>query len=422
MRVRSGLDVHGLGRRVRALARVGAGGRPSVRENVVSLVVLVVMLTTVTQRTGSYVAPSGGLLAATAVAWLVVATRTVRPVVSLVCAVAVDAVVVVLLAVPDSTALVTSGMGAYQPAPLATLVVASTVASRVPQRFGWTASAAAGAVLLASGALAHGRAFLLVDLVVFYLVLSGGGVGVLVTARRERTARAARDLEEHMRRAVLDERLRIARELHDVLAHNLTLVNAQAGVAEYLLRHRPEQAAAALDDITKHTARAIDELAATIGLLRSSEQDRDGDDDLLPVPDLDDVVDLVASFRDTGARVELVVHGRPRPLARTAGLAAYRVVQEALTNATKHAPGTATVVELAWSDDALVVSVTNDAPAQPLALTAPGTRHGLLGLHERAASAGGSLTAGPVPEGGFRVAAELPVGTADEPTTPRGDG
>lgn len=380
-------------------------------------VALATMLTTAWVRTGHAVRPSAALLTLTLVAWAPLLIRTYRPLVALVGTVVADACIIAFLAVPTSVAELSIGMGAYQPAPIATVIAAYTLASRVPLRFGWIAGAAAGAILFAVSFLTSPTDFLLADLVMFYLVLTGTGIGSIVTARRERVRRQQAERAELTDRAVLDERLRIARELHDVLAHNLTLVNAQAGVAEYLLQTNPGAAASALRDITNHTTRAIEDLHATIGLLR--RDDGTAAESRAPAPGLAQLDDLVGSFVSAGTSVEVTTDGASRELSEMSDLAAYRIVQESLTNATKHAPGATIRLSLRWSPTSLELEITNALPSTNGHSTAPGTRHGLIGMRERATAAGGTLVTGAIPGPSFRVHATLPydsvrAGGADE--------
>jgi signal transduction histidine kinase len=159
-------------------------------------------------------------------------------------------------------------MGAYQPVPVATMVAAFTVASRRRWPVGWTAGGLAASALLAVSIIAQPGFLIATDMVMFDLVIIATAVGVAVSLRRERTARRDREIREETRRQVTGERLRIARDLHDMVAHHVALVNAQAGVAEYLMRNDPK-AAAALSGISLHSRQALDELRATVGLLRS---------------------------------------------------------------------------------------------------------------------------------------------------------
>lgn len=219
-------------------------------------------------------------------------------------------------------------------------------------------------------------------------------------------------MEERTQRAVLDERLRIARELHDVLAHNLTLVNAQAGVARYLMRSDVEAADAALGDIATHTGRAIDELRATIGLLRRRDDPDGADLTLRPVPGLKALDELVRGFESAGTVLDVQSTGTPVPLDQHVDLAAYRIVQESVTNASKHAPGQQVTVVLAWNAAGVRIRVVNPVTADPHRAGGPGTRNGVIGMRERAAASGGTFRAGVAPGSAqFEVVATLPVST-----------
>jgi signal transduction histidine kinase len=227
----------------------------------------------------------------------------------------------------------------------------------------------------------------------------------------ERAERAERTREEEARRRVAEERLRIARDLHDLLAHSITLIGVQTSVAAHVLAADPERldretVAKALDDIADTCRNARGELRTTLEVLREqgvADQARG------PLPGLDGVPDLVAAARLAGARVQTDVRARQSPPA--VGAAAYRIVQEALTNAVRHAgPEPAVRVELYEADGALHVSVTDDGTGP-----APGAGpcgFGLVGMRERARTVGGTLDAGPRAEGGFAVAAVLPLTTA----------
>ncbi|MFD5393816.1 sensor histidine kinase [Streptomyces sp. NPDC127097] len=243
----------------------------------------------------------------------------------------------------------------------------------------------------------------------------------LLTSALERAERAERTREEEARRRVTEERLRIARELHDVLAHHITLVNAQAGVAHHLMRADPEHAYQALERIRDTSRSALDELRATVGLLRY------GDDPAAPhepAPGLADLDALLGSFRHSGLAVTLQRTGEPEELPPVTDMTAYRIIQEALTNTRKHVGPVSAQVQLHYRTDALRIAVEDDGPGSPKAgscskratpatAEAPGTGtgHGMIGMHERARAAGGTLTAGPRPTGGFRIHAELPLRT-----------
>jgi signal transduction histidine kinase len=312
--------------------------------------------------------------------------------------------------------------------PVATMVATYSVAVRRDWRTAWIAGAAAAGALLVVGLLARPSSQLAANMFALDLVLVATGAGVLLRSRHHRllalerrAVLAEQTREEEARRQVAAERLRMARELHDVVAHNLALVNAQSGVAEYLLRSDPEAAAKALHDITHHTRQALDELRATVGLLRQVEDplESDGPDGLRPVPGLADLDDLVAVHTAAGAVVTVTVDGEPQPLTALSGLAAFRIAQEALTNAAKHAPGAVVEVRLGWSESRLEVRVEN-APLPPSQRghRGPGTGHGLVGMRERALATGGSLHTGHRPDGGFVVAAVIPVDTKHDQEEP----
>ncbi|MEU5616239.1 sensor histidine kinase [[Kitasatospora] papulosa] len=244
-------------------------------------------------------------------------------------------------------------------------------------------------------------------------ILLSAALGSYVRVRRDyaaaRTEHAAREREEEARHRVVQERMRIARELHDVVAHHLALANAQAGTAAHLARTDPEQAYAILDKLSGTTAAALRELKSTVGLLRQ-ESDAEAGDGLAPAPGLGQLPDLVAACATAGLHVSVTEDGEPRPLPPGLDLTAYRIVQEALTNVTKHAATRTARVRLAYTSRRLSVTVTNDTPsARPAEGPGPGRGFGLLGMRERALAAGGTFHAGPRPEGGFEVACTLPL-------------
>jgi signal transduction histidine kinase len=349
-------------------------------------------------------------------AWLPLLARTYRPALALLGTLAAESCILAFLVVPAVVAARTEGMGAYQPVPLATMVATATLASRVPGRIGWRVGVAAGGYLMVVGLTQNSSTTYLTDLVLFYLVVTAAAVGVWRSGQAERARREARRREAETQEAVLEERLRIARELHDVLAHNLTLVNAQAGVARYLMRTDAAAADRALGDITRHTGRAIDDLRATIGLLRRRGDD-EADAGLRPVPGLAALDELVGALAAAGTAVTVTRTGEPVELAQHVDLAAYRIVQEASTNAAKHAPGAPVEVALAWSADGVRLRVANPLRPDPATARrpAPGTGHGLIGMRERAGSVGGTFRAGHTPGGEFEVVATLPAAARDHP-------
>ncbi|MFE7170848.1 sensor histidine kinase [Streptomyces sp. NPDC057616] len=229
----------------------------------------------------------------------------------------------------------------------------------------------------------------------------------------ERAERAERTREEEARRRVAEERLRIARDLHDLLAHTITLIGVRTSVAAHVLAADPERLdretiAKALEEIAETCRTARGELRTTLEVLRAAEHGEGRG----PLPGLDGLPDLVEAARLAGARVEQSVRVRQAPPA--VGAAAYRIVQEALTNAVRHAgPEPAVQVELYERDGALRLSVTDDGTG-PIPGDTPG--FGLVGMRERARSVGGTLDAGPRAQGGFEVSAVLPLTTAVEGT------
>ncbi|MET8983755.1 histidine kinase [Streptomyces sp. NPDC004539] len=238
--------------------------------------------------------------------------------------------------------------------------------------------------------------------------------GAWLTAERARAEHAERTREEEARRRVTEERLRIARDLHDVVAHHLVLANLQAGAVARSLRARPEEAAETVVALTDTTASALRELKATVGLLRhSGGVDPGGSADA--VPGVAHLPDLAASFRGAGLSVTVDVEGEPRPLPSGADVTAYRIVQEALTNVTKHAATGSARVRLSYLPERLDLSVVNEGASTPRSTprssggVAGGGGYGLVGMRERARAVGGQVRTGHRPRGGFEVVAELPL-------------
>ncbi|MFC9928985.1 sensor histidine kinase [Streptomyces sp. NPDC127190] len=244
----------------------------------------------------------------------------------------------------------------------------------------------------------------------------------VVQAMRERAERAERTREEEARRRVAEERLRIARDLHDVVAHHIALVNVQAGVAAHVMDKRPDQAKEALAHVREASRSALNELRATVGLLRQSG---DPEAPTEPAPGLDRLEELAGTFRSAGLPVEVALPDRTGDLPAAVDLAVYRIVQEALTNARKHAgPGARAEVSVVRVGSAIEVSVLDDGAGEA-AVPQDGGGHGLLGMRERVGALGGRLTTGPRYGGGFRVHAILPLATdtrtADARTTAQGE-
>ncbi|MFF3844006.1 sensor histidine kinase [Streptomyces sp. NPDC002328] len=229
-----------------------------------------------------------------------------------------------------------------------------------------------------------------------------------VQAIRDRAERAERTREEEARRRVAEERLRIARDLHDVVAHHIALVNVQAGVAAHIMDKRPDQAKEALAHVREASRSALNELRATVGLLRQSG---DPEAPTEPAPGLDRLDELAGTFRNAGLQVEVARADQDTTLPAAVDLAAYRVIQEALTNVQKHAgPDAKAEVSVVRVGPRIEVTVLDDG-AGDAPPPAEGGGHGLLGMRERVTALHGALTTGPRYGGGFRVHAVLPLET-----------
>jgi signal transduction histidine kinase len=220
---------------------------------------------------------------------------------------------------------------------------------------------------------------------------------------RRQLAEARRDVAvEQSQRAVAEERTRIARELHDVVAHSMSVIHMQATSASYRLKNADPESKAEFAQIAGNARSAMREMRQLLSVLR----DESSDATLAPVPGLDRIEELAASTRLAGVPVELDLKGLPA-VPETVSAAAYRIVQESLSNVIRHAPGAATSVSVGFSD-AVEIEVRN-GPTEKKPDPAPGG-HGIHGMRERVRMLGGSLETGPLAEGGYRVAARLPVG------------
>jgi signal transduction histidine kinase len=274
------------------------------------------------------------------------------------------------------------------------------------RRTALTGAALLGVTLLVAG-LAGGHGLSPLPLVFAGWSAAAVFLGDAVTNRHRYLAQAeerARDLErtreEEARRLVAEDRLRIARDLHDSVAHAMATISVQAGAAEHVLDRRPDAAKEALAAIRRASGDVLDELGAMLTLLRDDGERADR----APTPGLDRVADLVATSRANGLAVTLALDGPLDAVPAAVGTAAYRIVQESLTNVLRHAPrATAAVTVRAGPGGALEVSVTDDGAGAGGATD--GTGVGIRGMRERAAATGGSVTAGPAPGGGFAVRA-----------------
>ncbi|MBK3532859.1 sensor histidine kinase [Streptomyces rubiginosohelvolus] len=228
----------------------------------------------------------------------------------------------------------------------------------------------------------------------------------------ERAARLEREREAQSKVAVAAERARIARELHDVVAHNVSVMVVQADGAAYVMDAAPDQAKQALETISGTGRQALAEMRRLLGVLRTGDAPESGE--YVPQPDVEQIEDLVAQVRQTGLEVDFKVEGTPRPLPSGVELTAYRVVQEALTNTRKHGgPDAGASVRLVYFDDGLGLLIEDDGRGAAHELYedggADGAGHGMIGMRERVGMVGGTLDAGPRPGGGFRISALLPL-------------
>jgi signal transduction histidine kinase len=308
----------------------------------------------------------------------------------------------------------------FAPLPLAPAIAFATVAERSGRVLRVITVAGATAGIAWSQTLpGHTQPY---DTIVQVFIFGAAwAVGALSRRRRaalaaaaSRAARAEAALDEAAVRAAAAERLRIARELHDVVAHHVSLIAVQAEAVGALLPARPEAAAASADLIGSTARAAMTELRRLLGVLRFKENPESERVRLAPVPSLSRLDELVDAAGEAGLRVTCQLSGPVAALPPGVDLTAYRILQEALTNAVRHAPGAAAAVRVGFSAAELTVEVSNTAPAPGArqraaapALAEPG--YGLAGIAERVASCGGSLALGPAGDGGFTVTARLPL-------------
>ncbi|WP_310727432.1 histidine kinase [Streptomyces sp. N2A] len=233
-------------------------------------------------------------------------------------------------------------------------------------------------------------------------VSMGDAVRAREETRRERAAAQARLIEMERQQAADAERAAIARELHDVISHSVSMIAVQAESATYTTPGLSPQAREGFQQIAASARSSMTELRRLLGALRTGPDDKAG---TAPQPTLDALDELITQHRSVGGEVELRISGERVALPTSWELSAYRIVQEGLTNARRHAPGAHTVVEIGYCSDRLAVRIADDGPGP---VGAAHTGHGLVGMQERAALLGGKLTAGPGPDGGFLIEAEIP--------------
>jgi len=237
-------------------------------------------------------------------------------------------------------------------------------------------------------------------------VIAVDSIGSRLRAQRSLATQTQRAEAERAQRAVLEERTRIARELHDVVAHHMSLIAVRAETAPYRLTDLPESARAEFSSLSEVAREALTEMRRLLGVLRHDQPAA-----LAPQPQLSDLPALVDAARQAGAPVEFSVPTALGQVPAGVGVCAYRIVQESLSNASQHAPGAPIIVSIDHDRGAVLLRVANGPGGHP---APPGDQHraghGLTGMHERVALLGGSLTAGPAPDGGFVVSAVLPLG------------
>jgi len=284
------------------------------------------------------------------------------------------------------------------------LIAAYSAAVYSPYRVGAIASLVVGAGLL--GVLHDANVPEITAGYVPFLVVLGLGLAAnTIHTWKERVAQLQAEQDKATRQAVQRERSRIARELHDVVTHNVAVMVVQAGAARTVIDAAPEQARDALLAVEAGGRAALAELRHVMGLLTGDDPETA---ELAPQPGLDQLAGLAGRVRGTGVPVEVAVTGTPRPLTAGVDLTAYRVVQEALTNTLKHAAGSSVRISVDYGADSLRVEVTDTGG---VSTTADGSSNGrgLVGLRERLAVYGGTLQAGVLPTGGFRVRAVIPI-------------
>lgn len=305
---------------------------------------------------------------------------------------------------------------------LAVLVAFYAVAASEPRRrvLAAVVTLECGGVLLAFQSLSGGQGVKKVAgawLTSSVLVAVTGLIGYYTRSRR---AYLERERERDVELAAAAERARIAREMHDIIAHNIAVMIALADGAAYTIPRDPDQAATMMGHVSQTGRSALTEMRRMLGIMRRPEDGRSGN---APQPGLADLGAMISNVREAGLPVRLTVSGQPFPLPTSAQLALYRIVQEALTNTMKHADATSAHVRLAYQDEEVEIEVTDDgrpgglAPVPPGGGSVAGGRglaggHGLAGMRERAAVFGGDVSAGPRPQGGWRVHTLLRVSAA----------
>ncbi|MFJ4964747.1 sensor histidine kinase [Streptomyces sp. NPDC088729] len=309
---------------------------------------------------------------------------------------------------PATVVCVFLGGGPWEPSLVAQMVVLVVVAARTRPRTAawmWFVSLLFGLLTDAdpqiTGAMSVFTALALLTVAV---------VQVRRDARREVTVQRTVTAVERDRRTLLEERTTIARELHDVVAHHMSVVAIQAEAAPYRVENPPPELEQAFVTIRENAVSALTELRRVLGVVRAEDYEAPN----APQPTLAALDGLLANVRETGLETGKTVTGAVRELPQGVELSAYRIIQEALSNTLRHAPGSSAHVELGYVLGGLGIRVVNGPPAGPVK-PSPGAGHGITGMRERVAMLNGQMTAGPTADGGYETAAFLPVPMADEP-------
>jgi signal transduction histidine kinase len=294
----------------------------------------------------------------------------------------------------------------YGPAFIALIAALYAAVMRGQHRFAWGATAVALLAYIGLDRLiGWGPEPTVTDymaIVAWLAVVLLGSEAMRWRAQRRQQAEWAR--QEEVRRRASEERLRMAQELHDVLGHNISLINVRAGIALHLIDERPDEARAALEAIKTASKDALAELRTALGILR-----QDGAvAPRAPAPGIDQLERLVADAASSGLSIRMDVCGDVRPLPPAVDLAAFRIGQEAITNVLRHSHATSARIGVEYQDEAVVLTVEDRGTADPGMVPQAGS--GILGMRERAAAVGGSLIAQPRRIGGFEVIARLPYG------------
>jgi signal transduction histidine kinase len=371
------------------------------------LLIVYLMASKHTEATWSAGKQTGPIIALEALIFVMLLMRRGRPVLALAVIVASATLVMLLLK-------------GWSPVAIVAVVAVFTVSVKNDRRIAVLAGVGSGCCLVFGGALRTGDWLSSDSISTLAWCGFAAALGqaiqsqkAYVAAIEERARRAEQTREEEAGRRVIEERLRIARELHDVVAHHIAVIQVQSGVVDHLLTDRPDAAREALGHVRRSSKMVLEELSGLLDVLRQP------DDPLTPTepaPGLTRLTSLIDQFAASGLKVDWSISGTPQALPTAVDLVAYRLIQEGLTNAHKHGTGSAEMV-LGFEPGVLVISLVNRVAVSvgagggpgEVPDAAPSLGHGLSGMHERAHAVGGSVSAARQPDGNWRVAARLPL-------------